>query len=301
MYKKYTSPLVSCIECRQEKSAKGIFSHYISSHTESGKINRINSGKLSQTLESKLHQKHINESKKQQKKNEYELLPKHCLLCKIQIDFEFRNNKFCSQSCSAIYNNNTRSKDSRDKQKNTLKSTLNQKKPQVKEVKSTFCTISFCKICKKLIKFSNRKTCSNECYSKNLSNHAKNNPKLGGNKNNRAYGYYTSVFGHTVWLESSYEVRVAQELDKHNIFWKRPKGIAYTIKGKRKTYYPDFFLPEFNVYLDPKNDYLIEKDSEKISCVRSQAHIRIEILNKFQLSWSEIQRVLGTGFEPARD
>lgn len=44
------------------------------------------------------------------------------------------------------------------------------------------------------------------------------------------------------------------------------------MKGIKHTYTPDFYLPEYNVYLDPKNDYLINninpglgfKDVDKI-------------------------------------
>jgi hypothetical protein len=35
---KYLSPLVSCLECREIKSSKGIFSHFIAAHTEAGKL-----------------------------------------------------------------------------------------------------------------------------------------------------------------------------------------------------------------------------------------------------------------------
>lgn len=29
--------------------------------------------------------------------------------------------------------------------------------------------------------------------------------------------------------------------------------------GKQRRYVPDFYLPKYDLYLDPKNDYLIKK------------------------------------------
>jgi hypothetical protein len=33
--------------------------------------------------------------------------------------------------------------------------------------------------------------------------------------------------------------------------------------GNEHRYYPDFYLPEYDVYLDSKNDYLIEHKSSR--------------------------------------
>ena len=39
-----------------------------------------------------------------------------------------------------------------------------------------------------------------------------------------------------------------------------------------------------NTYLDPKNDYLIEKDKSKISLVRSQNNVDLRIVTEQSLS-----------------
>ena len=57
-------------------------------------------------------------------------------------------------------------------------------------------------------------------------------------------------------------------------------------------YYPDFYLPEYGVYLDPKNEYLIKKDQTKIRLVQEQNQVRVIVLNKSQLSWSEVLRLI---------
>ena len=60
---------------------------------------------------------------------------------------------------------------------------------------------------------------------------------------------------------------------------------------KKHTYTPDLYLPDYNVYLDPKNDFLIENinptlgysDKDKINWVMEQNGVRVIILNKNQL------------------
>jgi hypothetical protein len=98
-------------------------------------------------------------------------------------------------------------------------------------------------------------------------------------------------------LGSSYEVTVAEQLDKNKIEWNRPKFFKYIDPtGKDRTYTPDFYLPQFNVYLDPKNDFLINhinpalgfSDKIKIQLVAAQNDINIVILSKDELRWEFI-------------
>jgi hypothetical protein len=94
-----------------------------------------------------------------------------------------------------------------------------------------------------------------------------------------------------IWFDSKWEVKVAQSLDEHNVQWERPrKGFVWNDSGRK--YYPDFFLPEFGVYLDPKNSYLQLKDLEKINQARQRNNIRVLMLSESQLSWDEIQKLL---------
>lgn len=100
-----------------------------------------------------------------------------------------------------------------------------------------------------------------------------------------------------ITLESSYELLVAQELDKNNIRWNRPQRFYYVDPyGNKHHYTPDFYLPEYDVYLDPKNDYLINytnpftgyKDVDKIKWVSEQCNIKVIILDKDNLKWESI-------------
>lgn len=101
-----------------------------------------------------------------------------------------------------------------------------------------------------------------------------------------------------VKLGSTYEVELAKDLDANNIKWNIPKRIKYfDLNNKLHYYSPDLYLPDYNIYLDPKNDFLINninprlgyKDSDKIKWVCEQNNIKIFILNKNQLTWKYIK------------
>jgi hypothetical protein len=102
---------------------------------------------------------------------------------------------------------------------------------------------------------------------------------------------YVKKDGTIVSLHSSYEKAVAESLDTNNVLWTRPSSLKWIDeKGVSHRYYPDFFLNEFNIYLDPKNDFLIEKDQDKISRVRSQNSCIVLVLNSHELSWEIIRK-----------
>jgi len=120
---------------------------------------------------------------------------------------------------------------------------------------------------------------------KNFQGNAKKNG-FGGVAQSRRIKYNDRTLG------SSYELKVAISLDENNIQWDTCKRFIYTDpSGKRRTYTPDIYLPEYDVYLDPKNDFLINNinpslgfsDIEKINLVQDQNFIRIIILDKNQL------------------
>lgn len=116
-------------------------------------------------------------------------------------------------------------------------------------------------------------------------------------------GWHTSrsIEYNGIKLDSEYELMVAKELDSNGIKWERPSYFLWTDdSGIKHRYYPDFYLKEYEVYLDPKNDYLINNksarfgitDREKISIVEKQNGIRILILDKDHLLWENIQKLL---------
>lgn len=123
-----------------------------------------------------------------------------------------------------------------------------------------------------------------------------NNPNCGGNHTS------FSIVYKGIKLDSRYELEVAKSLDENNIRWERPKPLLYKRDdGKDHRYYPDFYLPDFNIYLDPKNDFLLNHanphtglyDSEKIRRVMEANNVRIILLDKDNLQWSKIKALAG--------
>jgi len=113
---------------------------------------------------------------------------------------------------------------------------------------------------------------------------------------NRGFGgrNYRKVYEYNgVLLESSYELCLAQDLDKNNIDWVRPTRVKWIdTAGKVRHYTPDFYLPKYNVYLDPKNDYLIMIDSDKIERCSIQNNMIILVLRNTELTWAVVKEKL---------
>jgi hypothetical protein len=71
-----------------------------------------------------------------------------------------------------------------------------------------------------------------------------------------------------VLLDSSWEVEIAQFLVDNNVKWIRPKFVKWVdAEGKTRRYFPDFYLVDYCVYLDPKNPYGIITGKDKIDRV----------------------------------
>lgn len=77
---------------------------------------------------------------------------------------------------------------------------------------------------------------------------------------------YICKDGTVVLLDSSWEERLAELLDKKNYNWCRPKEPLpwYDDKGLLHYYFPDFYLPDYNVYFDPKNPYAERVQKKKL-------------------------------------
>lgn len=96
-------------------------------------------------------------------------------------------------------------------------------------------------------------------------------------------------FGGEVHLQSSYEKRTADILNDLNIRWIRPKFLRY---GSKK-YFPDFYLVDYDIYIDPKNNYLIAKDASKIMMASRENGVRIEVISEKKLTKEFFQSLIG--------
>ena len=210
--------------------------------------------------------------------------------------------KFCCKSCSATYNNKQRSPrtaDSRKKTSNTIK-LRGYKHPAGIKLNKGYSKVSFCKVCCCVIRHKIVKTCSKSCLSLLMSERMKTKNRTGKNYTKRCF--YVSPSAGKVYLESSWEIQLAESLDDNNIKWIRPQYINYTLNDKRRSYYPDFYLIDYDVYLDPKNNYQRKKDSPKISAVLKEHDIQLKLLNKEECNWEVLYPLLvgKVGFEPTR-
>lgn len=116
---------------------------------------------------------------------------------------------------------------------------------------------------------------------------------FGGITSRHTYKYFNVTQGVDVCLQSSYEIQVAQSLDENNISWIRPAPLVWVDEQCcSHKYYPDFYLPDYNIYLDPKNSYLITKDKDKIQRVVVQNNVIVHVLKENQLTWEFILTLL---------
>jgi hypothetical protein len=82
----------------------------------------------------------------------------------------------------------------------------------------------------------------------------------------RSVREYVKRDGTVVMLDSSWEEALAKRLDEIGVNWIRPNmPIEYKTKdGKTHSYFPDFFLPDQDLYLDPKNPAALNAQKEKV-------------------------------------
>jgi hypothetical protein len=204
----------------------------------------------------------------------------NCLYCNIIL--LHKNNKFCSKSCAAKFNNKVRSKESREQQKITLAKTLENFKEENEIYQYTEVYANICEECDKLFYAkTQRRNCSKQCQS-NLCSKQKNGIKIGSpdfyaGKPTKAYlkkqgkiGHtthpkYEMKNGNTITLGSSWELTIAKELDSLDIDWIRPSSLPwFDLSGQKHSYFSDFYLPKYDIYLDPKNPIKIQTDKEKL-------------------------------------
>lgn len=235
-----------------------------------------------------------------------------CECCGKEITKIFGSGRFCSRSCA-----NKRNKSTQSRQK-TSKSMI--RYFRMKGIEGLYFDglMNKCEVCGKDIPITSQnrdhykslKTCGNNqckqlCRERNRKDLEGFKIKCRENALNRGFGGFNmhkikyEVNGKIV--DSSYEKIVAESLSENNIKWERSKRFKYhDLTGKLHYYTPDFYLPDYHIYLDPKNDYLINnvnpilgyKDVDKIKWVEQENSIKIIILDKDHLIWKQILNLL---------
>lgn len=74
-----------------------------------------------------------------------------------------------------------------------------------------------------------------------------------------------------IMLDSTWELELAKQLDILEISWIRPKPIKWIDDdGLSHNYFADFYLTDYDLYIDPKNPHAQNVQAEKIKCLRRQ-------------------------------
>jgi len=96
--------------------------------------------------------------------------------------------------------------------------------------------------------------------------HRKRMAKFGGLKPNAGRCKHISYLcqnGDVVDIQGTWELKFVTFMDLGNIRWERNRvGYKYIFNDKDHLYFPDFFLPELDVYVEVKG-YEIERDRHK--------------------------------------
>lgn len=216
----------------------------------------------------------------------YDSNPKRCKLCNSALSYEERTKVFCSSSCSASFNNKGRIRSLSSKLKTSI-SCKKKYKQSPKRLKNKVKAIECC-VCKNIFNWTKsykRTTCSEKCYKEKIGSSSRANPKCGGFRLSKKQGgwYFSQHQSKKVFLDSSWEVKYAEWLDKNNVKWMRPKFLKWIDKdNKERRYTPDFYLIELKEYVDVKNDFLLNLEStkDKITRVETQYNIKIKIITK---------------------
>jgi len=118
-------------------------------------------------------------------------------------------------------------------------------------------------------------TCSDECFLLVKRRNKSGNDTI---YNNEHY-------------DSKWEADLALWLDEQNIKFNRPIiHIPWIdLNGKCRKYFPDFYIPELDLYVDPKNKFCIIDQKEKLDHVSKNIdliygeldYLKQEILNRF--------------------
>lgn len=220
-------------------------------------------------------------------------IEKICVICNIEFKNKLTGVKTCSKECkgklmtqSKLTNNKPRKKKpdlvinctvclklytvprkQRNRKTCSAKCLSARKAETAKATKTKpphACTCIICStefLYKRTGKTVYRKTCSDDCLQELRTL-------------NSGYGKKFNVVdttGNNVKLDSSWEKEIYDYLVKHGITWERPESLMWEdAEQKQHKYYSDFFLPEYEVYLDPKNPKVIIQQYEKLKYFRNK-------------------------------
>lgn len=196
-----------------------------------------------------------------------------CEFCKT----ETKSNRFCSKSCA----NRARSvsKETKEKIRNSIHARFPKREIPCKHCGSIF-TIDH--------KQRKRSVCNPICSPgkefkrKQLSKSLKG--KSGGYRIGGGRGKGGYIDG--IWMDSTWEIDLANRLNSLSIKWERDTGkhrLTYAdINGEERKYYPDFYLPDYDLYVEVKGYWTSETRQKMNSVIERNEQIKIIILESLE-------------------
>lgn len=89
-------------------------------------------------------------------------------------------------------------------------------------------------------------------------------------------------------VRGKWELELAEILNNEKIYWIRKVYLTYLQNEITKTYCPDFYLPDYNMYIEVKG-YYSQIDKEKIALVLEKNNINLQMV--FEKDLCEIRNV----------
>lgn len=137
----------------------------------------------------------------------------------------------------------------------------------------------FCIKCGKSITYNAKTNMCLKCAAKYVIA-----PKISGKKSSN-YGKSVNwklIKYKNIYMRSTWEANFAKWLDLSGIKWEyEPKAFELKINGKDTTYTPDFYLPEFDCYIEIKGWW---RNDAKEKFLKFQKLNKIKLFDKVKLS-----------------
>lgn len=200
----------------------------------------------------------------------------------------YKTKQYCSQKCS---NAHGISEETKQKISNRLKERFDKfgswggmRKPNAIVVYCVICNTPFPKT-----PSTKKATCSKECKGKLLSLRMKG--KTGGPRRGGGFGKHSEYLmktGNSFHCQSTMEYQMCEILDELGLTWYRNlSGFEYITKdNNHRKYYPDFYIKDFDVYLETKG-YINEEIAHKLNSSNIPNLVVVKT-NKYGGNWNEI-------------
>lgn len=193
-----------------------------------------------------------------------------CENCNKEHDGSYGSGRFCEIKCSRSFSTKNKRIEINRKVSKKLRSNIPWNKGKIisKTIEKK------CPVCKKsFFVYKNRikqLCCSKKCrlIGMKLNDiYNKNNYNWGGYR--KGSGRSKGSYYNNSYFDSFLEIEIAKYLEKNNIKWIRnTKRFYYTWNNNKHYYVPDFYLPDYKLYLEVKGYWYKDKKERTLKAVK---------------------------------